>query len=270
MEEADVVHLIRDKIGLQNFLQQILKALEKGFKQFAVNQIVVPSRQEFYFSKGTMESMPASDRDYFSCQIVNTHLENPSKFGIPTIIARGLLVDGNTDTVKNTIQVRGDPEFILSVYPANETYVASQSAESSAVLHHGSKWVHEVFHEVADRTTLLVVWLVVSLILVDITFLKLLYSLPHFPSFTTTAKAKSTKATTLHDDDPVVEGCRLDDGRRVLGVRASVEVALSVGLLGANQCHVRHQVHEHPRVQFDVGVNGADLELSVLERLRQA
>jgi ornithine cyclodeaminase/alanine dehydrogenase-like protein (mu-crystallin family) len=96
LEEADVIHLIRDKIGLQNFLQQILKALEEGFKQFAVNQIVVPARQEFYFSKGTMESMPASDRDYFSCKIVNTHLENPSKFGIPTIIASGLLVDGVT------------------------------------------------------------------------------------------------------------------------------------------------------------------------------
>jgi hypothetical protein len=42
---------------------------------------------------------------------------------------------------------------------------------------------------------LLVVWLVVSLILVEITFLKLLYSLPHFPSFTTTAEAKSISTT---------------------------------------------------------------------------
>jgi ornithine cyclodeaminase/alanine dehydrogenase-like protein (mu-crystallin family) len=96
LEEADIVHLIRDKIGLQNFLEQILNALEKGFKQFAVNQIMVPPRQEFFFSKGTMESMPASDKDHFSCKIVNTHLENPSKFGIPTIIASGLLVDGVT------------------------------------------------------------------------------------------------------------------------------------------------------------------------------
>ncbi len=96
LEEADVIHLIRDKIGLQSFLQQVLKTLEKGFKQFAVNQIIVPARQEFYFNKCTMESMPASDRDYFSCKIVNTHLENPSKFGIPTIIASGLLVDGLT------------------------------------------------------------------------------------------------------------------------------------------------------------------------------
>jgi ornithine cyclodeaminase/alanine dehydrogenase-like protein (mu-crystallin family) len=96
LEEADIVYLIRDRIGLDGFLNQILEALERGFKEFATKQITVPSRQEFYFSKGTMESMPASDRDYFSCKIVNTHLENPSKFGVPTIIASGLLVDGLT------------------------------------------------------------------------------------------------------------------------------------------------------------------------------
>ena len=74
----------------------------------------------------------------------------------------------------------------------------------------------------------------------------------------------------LHDDHPVVEGGRLDDGRRVLGVRAGVEVALAVGLLGADQRHVGHQVDEHPRIELDIGVNGADLELPVLEELRQA
>jgi ornithine cyclodeaminase/alanine dehydrogenase-like protein (mu-crystallin family) len=96
LEEADVVHLIKDRIGLDSFLNQILEALEIGFKEFAIKQITVPSRQEFYFRRGTMESMPASDKDYFSCKIVNTHLENPSKFRIPTIIASGLLVDGLT------------------------------------------------------------------------------------------------------------------------------------------------------------------------------
>ena len=67
-----------------------------------------------------------------------------------------------------------------------------------------------------------------------------------------------------------MEGRRLDDGRRVLGVRAGVEVALAVGLLGADQRHVGHQVDEHPRIELDIGVNGADHELPVLEELRQA
>ena len=74
----------------------------------------------------------------------------------------------------------------------------------------------------------------------------------------------------LHDDHPVVEGRRLDDGRRVLGIRAGVEVALAVGLLGTDQRHVGHQVDEHPRVQLDIGVNGADFELAVFEELCQA
>ncbi len=42
------------------------------------------------------------------------------------------------------------------------------------------------------------------------------------------------------------------------------------GCLGADQRHVGHQVHEHPRVELHIGVNGADLELPVLEELRQA
>ena len=33
----------------------------------------------------------------------------------------------------------------------------------------------------------------------------------------------------LGDDDAVLEGGRLDDGRRVLGVRAGVEIAVAVG-----------------------------------------
>lgn len=46
------------------------------FKKFAKKQIINPTRQEFYFNKGSVESMTASDKDYFSCKIVNTHKEN--------------------------------------------------------------------------------------------------------------------------------------------------------------------------------------------------
>lgn len=96
LEETDIVHLLKDKITLNSFLSHLIKALEEGFKQFAERQIVTPPRHEFYFNNGSVESMSASDRDYFSCKIVNTHRENPSKFGIPTIIASGILVDGET------------------------------------------------------------------------------------------------------------------------------------------------------------------------------
>ncbi len=54
----------------------------------------------------------------------------------------------------------------------------------------------------------------------------------------------------------------------VLG--AGVQVALAVGLLGAQQRHVRGEVDEHPRVQLDVGVDRPDLDLAVCEQLRHA
>jgi hypothetical protein len=38
LEEADVVHLIKDRIGLDSFLNQILEALEIGFKEFAIKR----------------------------------------------------------------------------------------------------------------------------------------------------------------------------------------------------------------------------------------
>ena len=67
-----------------------------------------------------------------------------------------------------------------------------------------------------------------------------------------------------------MEGRRLDDGRCVLGIRAGVQVALAVGLLGADQRHVGHQVDEHPCIEFDIGVDGPDFQLPVFEELRQA
>ncbi len=73
LEETDIVHLLKDKTTLNSFLSHLINDLEEGFKQFAERQIVTPPRHEFYFNNGSVESMSASDRDYFSCKIVNTH-----------------------------------------------------------------------------------------------------------------------------------------------------------------------------------------------------
>ena len=54
----------------------------------------------------------------------------------------------------------------------------------------------------------------------------------------------------------------------VLG--AGVEVAVAVGLLGAQQRDIRCQVDEHARVELDIGVDRADLERAVLQQLRDA
>lgn len=95
LEEADIIQIIKNS-GLENFLQKLREELESGFRAFAQKQITVPPRAEFFFPKGTMESMPAADDKYFACKIVNTHLENPFTFNLPTIIACGVLVDGQT------------------------------------------------------------------------------------------------------------------------------------------------------------------------------
>jgi len=63
----------------------------------------------------------------------------------------------------------------------------------------------------------------------------------------------------LGNDDALPECGGLDDGGRVLGIRPRVEVALRVGLLGANQRDLRAQVDEPARVKLDIGVNLAPI-----------
>jgi ornithine cyclodeaminase/alanine dehydrogenase-like protein (mu-crystallin family) len=96
LEEKDIVYLIKEKIGLKNFLLQLMDSLETGFKKFADRRITVPARYEFFFPLGSIASMTAADDDYFACKIVNTHLENSTKFSMPSVLATGLLLDVQT------------------------------------------------------------------------------------------------------------------------------------------------------------------------------
>ena len=73
----------------------------------------------------------------------------------------------------------------------------------------------------------------------------------------------------LHDDDPIVKRRGFDNDRGVLGIGSRVEVAVLVRLLGADENDVGHQIHEQPSVELDVGMDGADREFSVLEKLRK-
>ena len=74
----------------------------------------------------------------------------------------------------------------------------------------------------------------------------------------------------LGDHDAVLERCRLDDGRRVLGVRAGIEVALAVGADGGDQRDVRGKVDEVAREQLEIGVNRAELDLAAEQHARDA
>lgn len=93
LEEHDVVGLV-NTIGLELFLKELILRLEKGFSDFASGKIKVPARHEFFFEKGTVESMPCADADFFAVKLINTHPENSYKYFLPTIIGCGALIDG--------------------------------------------------------------------------------------------------------------------------------------------------------------------------------
>ena len=70
----------------------------------------------------------------------------------------------------------------------------------------------------------------------------------------------------LRDDDAAAESRGFGDGRRVLGVRAGIEVAVAVGLVGDDKRDVRRQVHQHAGIEFEIGVDRADLHRAVRDQ----
>ncbi|MNS60447.1 hypothetical protein D3C72_934460 [compost metagenome] len=72
----------------------------------------------------------------------------------------------------------------------------------------------------------------------------------------------------LSDDDPVVERGGFHQRRRVFGACAGIQVAFTVRFKTGNQRHVRRKINVQAGVEFDVGMNGADFELAVLQQLR--
>ena len=73
----------------------------------------------------------------------------------------------------------------------------------------------------------------------------------------------------LCDNDAVLECGRLDDHRRVLGIRPSVEIAGVVRRVRRNERHIRRQIHKVAPIQLEVGVNGVDPDLAFTDQARQ-
>ena len=69
----------------------------------------------------------------------------------------------------------------------------------------------------------------------------------------------------LRHHDAVLEGGRLHDGRRVLGVGPRVEVPVAVGGHAGDQGDVGRQVDEVAGEQLQVGVHGPELDLAAVE-----
>ena len=77
-------------------------------------------------------------------------------------------------------------------------------------------------------------------------------------------------AVDLRDHDAVLERGGLDDGRRVLRVRARVQVAVGVGADRGDQRDLRREVDEVAREQLEIGVHRAERDLAAEQQLRDA
>ena len=71
----------------------------------------------------------------------------------------------------------------------------------------------------------------------------------------------------LGEHDAVGKGRRLDNRGRLLGIGGEEQVALAIGLRGGDQRDPRRQVDVVARVEFVVGVDGADRELLRLDQV---
>jgi alanine dehydrogenase len=96
LDEKDIVSLIKEKIGLKNFLLHLMESLETGFRRFADKRIRVPPRYEFFFPFGSIATMIAADDEFFACKLVSTHVQNSIRFDMPTVMATGVLSDVHT------------------------------------------------------------------------------------------------------------------------------------------------------------------------------
>ncbi len=74
----------------------------------------------------------------------------------------------------------------------------------------------------------------------------------------------------LGDHDTVLERRRLDDRRRVLGVRAGVEVAIAIGADRGDQRDVRGKIDEVAGEELEISVNRPQFDLAAEQHARDA
>ena len=81
-------------------ISDVIKAVELSFKEKGLNQVQMPAKIYLHFNKnkGDLRTMPAflERLDISGVKIVNVHPENPTKNGMPTVMAIILLIDPKT------------------------------------------------------------------------------------------------------------------------------------------------------------------------------
>ncbi|MCJ7713507.1 ornithine cyclodeaminase family protein, partial [Candidatus Bathyarchaeota archaeon] len=81
-------------------ISDVIKAVELSFKEKGLNQVQMPAKIYLHFKRnnGDLRTMPAflERLDISGVKIVNVHPENPTKNGMPTVMATILLIDPKT------------------------------------------------------------------------------------------------------------------------------------------------------------------------------
>jgi len=116
-------------------IEEVMEVVENAFREKALGYAQMPPKVYLNFSKynGDVRAMPAylERLDVASVKIVNSHPENPKKFGIPTVSATVVLLDPRNGALlylanRNSktasfigagVQARAQLLALLSVFP---------------------------------------------------------------------------------------------------------------------------------------------------------
>ena len=95
MSEQEIAELLS--------IKEVMKVVEDAFREKALGYAQMPPKIYLNFSKynGDLRAMPAylERQDIASVKIVNSHPENPKKFGLPTVTGTVLLLDPRNGTL---------------------------------------------------------------------------------------------------------------------------------------------------------------------------
>ncbi len=97
MEKMKVLLLTEKDIKPLLSMSEVMEAVEKAFREKGLGHVQMPSKSYLHFEKynGDLRSMPSylERLDISAVKVVNSHPDNPTRFGLPTVMATIVLVD---------------------------------------------------------------------------------------------------------------------------------------------------------------------------------
>lgn len=101
MQTKPSFRLLNVKDVKQTFsMPDVLKLVEKAFREKGLKRVQMPPKAYLFFKKfkGDLRIMPAylEELNEAGVKLVNVHPDNPSKYGLPTVLATILLFDPKT------------------------------------------------------------------------------------------------------------------------------------------------------------------------------